>query len=90
MLIFKADKDLKELEKFGFKPKYSENTGEIIAYEKIGKSFDGVRVKKEIEQKKIRIIKRPIKEIWEIARYSEYFDIETVYDLTKAGLIDKY
>lgn len=32
MLKIKDNVDLKELEKFGLKPKYDEDTGEIIAY----------------------------------------------------------
>ena len=34
MLKIKDNVDLKELEKFGFKPKYNEDTGEVCAYEK--------------------------------------------------------
>lgn len=34
MLKIKDNVDLKELEKFGFKPKYDENTGRIYAYQK--------------------------------------------------------
>ena len=34
MLKIKDDVDLKDLEKYGFKPKYDENTGKICAYEK--------------------------------------------------------
>ena len=34
MLKIKDSVDLKELEKFEFKPKYDENTGKIKAYEK--------------------------------------------------------
>ena len=37
MLKIKDNVDLKELEKFGFKPKYDEDTGKIKAYEKIKK-----------------------------------------------------
>lgn len=37
MSKIRDDVDLKELEKFGFKPKYDENTGKIRAYEKIKK-----------------------------------------------------
>ncbi len=32
MLRIRDDVDLKELEKFGFKPKYDENTGKIYKY----------------------------------------------------------
>ena len=34
MLKIKDNVDLKELEKFGFKAKYDENTGRICAYQK--------------------------------------------------------
>ena len=37
MLKIIDDVDLKELEKFGFKAKYDEDTGEINAYEKVNK-----------------------------------------------------
>ena len=37
MLKIKDDVDLKELKKFGFKPKYDEDTGKINAYEKRNK-----------------------------------------------------
>lgn len=91
MLIFKADKDLKELEKFGFKPKYDINTGEICAYEKIKDVYEGgiiIKRKETTERKAFVICKRA--KYWEVIKYKDYFDIDVLYDLTKAGLIDKY
>ena len=82
--------DLKELEKFGFKPKYDENTGKIKAYEKIKKEekYMGLRVTIEKTKSKIRIFKRTDKE-WRINPYNEYFDEDTLYDLIKADLVEK-
>ena len=37
MLKIRDEVDLKELEKFGFKAKYDEDTGKIKAYEKVNK-----------------------------------------------------
>ena len=37
MLKIKNSVDLKELEKFGFKPKYDEDTGKVCAYQKNAK-----------------------------------------------------
>lgn len=90
MLIFKADKDLKELEKFGFKPRYDVSTGEICAYEKIKDVYEGGTIIKRTEniKKVFTICKR--KKYWEVIKYKDYFDIDVLYDLIKADLIDKY
>ena len=93
MLKIKDDVDLKELEKFGFKPKYDENTGEICSYEKkVEKNeFEGLWVTLQETRSKIRIFrgfqKRNI--IWKINHYNDYFDIDTLYDLIQAGLVEK-
>ena len=62
MLRIKDNVDLKELEKFGFKPKYSETTGELVEYfyvelKETGLSnFMGIfLVKKECEKKQLKI-----------------------------------
>ena len=61
MLKIKDDVDLKELEKFGFKPKYDEDTGELHEYFSVNKDetsadgFLGIGIKKEIKTKKLRI-----------------------------------
>ena len=93
MLKIKDSVDLKELEKFGFKPKYDENTGEICAYEKKVQEneYEGLLVTLQRTKSKIRIFKgfkgRNI--IWKINRYNDYFDIDTLYDLIQAGLVEK-
>ena len=93
MLKIKDDVDLKELEKFGFKPRYDEDTGKIIAYEKKNKKtdFEGLMVSMNKTESKIRIFKAFRKENieWKINRYNEYFDIDTLYDLIKANLVEK-
>lgn len=90
MLKIRDDVDLKELEKYGFKPKYDENTGKIKAYEKINKeeTYMGLRVTIEEIKSKIRIFKRVDKK-WVINSFNDYFDIETLYDLIKADLVVK-
>ena len=58
MLKIKDEVDLKELEKFGFKPKYSEDTGELNEYFYVNKIetgctyFLGINIKKETITKK--------------------------------------
>ena len=93
MLKIKDDVDLKELEKFGFKPKYDEDTGEIIAYEKKKEKieYEGLMVKIEKTQSKIRIFRafRQKNVEWRINRYNDYFDIDTLYDLIKADLVER-
>lgn len=90
MLKIKDGVDLKELEKFGFKPKYDENTGKIDAYEKINKMYDwcGIKIKPKYKETRFRIFKKTEKQ-WQINPYREYFDIDMLYDLIKADLIEK-
>lgn len=93
MLKIKDNVDLKELEKFGFKPKYNEDTGEITAYEKKKEKteYEGLMVKIKETQSKIRIFKgfRKKDMEWRIIKYTDYFDIDTLYDLIKADLVEK-
>ena len=93
MLKIKDDVDLKELEKFGFKPKYDEETGKIRAYEKIKEEkIIGLTITKEKIKSKIRIFKAFIKRNkveWRINVYNDYFDEDTLYDLIQAGLVEK-
>lgn len=90
MLKIRDEVDLKELEKFGFKAKYDEDTGKIKAYEKVNKEEEylGLGVTKEIIKSKIRIFKRTNVE-WRINPYKELFDVDTLYDLIKADLVEK-
>ena len=90
MLKIRDDVDLKELEKFGFKPKYDENTGKIRAYEKIKKEkeYIGLCVAIEKIENRIRIFRKNDKE-WRINPLIDYFDVDTLYDLIKANLVVK-
>lgn len=90
MLKIRDDVNLKELEKFGLKPKYDENTGKIRAYEKIKKEqeYIGLCVTIETIKNRIRIFRKNDKE-WRINPFVDYFDVDTLYDLIKANLIVK-
>ena len=91
-LRIKDNVDLKELEKFGFKPKYNEDTGEVCAYEKKIEKYECGLVISVMETKSlIRIFKFPKKRKneWRINPYKSYFDIDTLYDLIKADLVEK-
>ena len=92
MLKIKDDVDLKELEKFGFKPKYNENTGEICAYQKkCEKDVGGLLITITETISLIRIFRAfRMKNVeWRINQYNNYFDIDTLYDLIQAGLVEK-
>lgn len=90
MLKIRDNVDLKKLEKFGFKPKYDEDTGKIKAYEKVKKEeeYIALGVTRTIIKGKIRIFRRTDIE-WRINPYNEYFDVDTLYDLIKADLVEK-
>ena len=102
MLKIKNDVDLKELEKFGFKPKYDEDTGEITRYvckKDTYKFMNGLKEKKieleTIEIRRVETIKDygdffKQKEIsyWEI-RQLEFDTTDIIYDLIKADLVEK-
>lgn len=84
--------DLKELEKFGFKAKYNEDTGRICAYQKkCEKDVGGLLITITETTSLIRIYKafKGRNEVWRINSYNDYFDIETLYDLIKAGIVEK-
>lgn len=62
MLKIKDNVDLKELEKFGFMPKYSEKNGELVEYFHVDLKESGLSMgfgisirKKDISTKKLRI-----------------------------------
>ena len=90
MLKLKDGVNLEELEKFGFKPKYDEDTGKIIAYVKWikEKEYEGLNIKLEKTKSKIRIFRRSDTD-WRINAYHDWFDIDTLYDLIKANLVEK-
>lgn len=82
MLKIKDNVDLKELEKFGFKAKYNEDTGKIKSY--------------AYENKRIEVANRLIPFWRDYNEYSEinreYYDsdiVELLYDLIQAGLVEK-
>ena len=99
MLKIKDNVDLKELEKFGLKPKYDENTGEINGYSTIGKDdYYYKRILRISKKKKKTLLFRQCKEIYIIDE--DYFirnyrnsddtcDFDTLYDLIKADLVEK-
>lgn len=89
MLKIKDDVNLKELEKFGFKPKYDEDTGEIEAYveENTKITFKRLCINRKNVKSILRIYKKSEK--WSISADSDYFDIDTLYDLITAGLVEK-
>ena len=92
MLKIKDNVDLKELEKFGFKPKYDENTGQICAYQKkCEKDVGGLLVNITEITSLIRIYRafKGKNKIWRINKYNDYFDIDTLYDLIQAGLVEE-
>ena len=93
MLKIKDNVDLKELEKFGFKAKYDENTGNICAYEKkiLKNEYEGLFITLQETKSRIRIYRCYTKKItiWVIQKYNDYFDIDTLYDLIQAGLVEK-
>ena len=53
MLKIKDNVDLKELEKFGFKAKYNEDTGEIKAFEKHTKENEEWRINSLTDRKSV-------------------------------------
>ena len=92
MLKIKDSVDLKELEKFGFKPKYNEDSGKVCAYQKkCEKDVGGLLIAITETTSLIRIYRffkgRNIE--WRINKYNDYFDIDTLYDLIQAGLVEK-
>lgn len=83
--------DPKYLAEFGFKPKYDEDTGEITAWEKLlkEKAYEGLRISLETTKSKIRIFRRRGTKSWMINSYNNWFDIDTLFDLIQAGLVEK-
>lgn len=100
MLKIKDNVDLKELEKFGFKPKYNEDTGELVEYYK-----EYLEPNKEREydyyKETIKFIIKKEKKwftthrsccggTWDIFdKNFGYKIIDLIYDLIQAGLVEK-
>ena len=99
MLKIKDNVDLKELEKFGLRPKYDENTGEIKGYSSLPKSEQFYYRLFSITKIKKKLLFRKYREIYKIDE--EYFvrhtfrsqddtcDFDLLYDLIKADLVEK-
>ncbi len=104
MLKIKDNVDLKELEKFGLKPKYNEDNGKIDRYEKITYDDNGIFYYKF--RRFLRFLKTNKKKM----RFKNYEDMlvlddrvflngtfnrddscdfDLLYDLIQAGLVEK-
>lgn len=90
MLRLKKGTNVEGLLNYGFKPRYDEVTGEIEAYIKTSTEsrFKALVIKRKKNKFIIKIFKRSNIE-WRIIAYSDYFDLDTLYDLITAGLIEK-
>ena len=73
MLKIKDNVDLKELEKYGLKPKYDEDTGEIKGF--IKNCHNNFVISDEF--------------YFYNDYFSRYFDEDLLYDLIKDGLVEK-
>lgn len=92
MLRIKSNVDLKKLEEFGFKAKYDEDTGKVCAYQKkCEKDVGGLLISITETKSLIRIYRAFTRKNaeWRINKYNDYFDIDTLYDLIQAGLVEK-
>lgn len=96
MLKIKEDVNLKELEKFGFKPKYDENTGELIEMYRICGDYAGATITLKDNFNSTR----KYKNFWHIFSHNRRItdhgylsltidDYEVLYDLILAGLVEK-
>ena len=88
MLKIKNNVDLKELEKFGFKAKYDEDTGKIYKYiyeyEFCGTKKVTVEIRKDFYmQGQYDCI-----EYWKV-ELIEFEGMDKLYDLIQAGLVEK-
>lgn len=87
MLKIRDNVDIKELEKFGFKPLYNEETGEICKYIKPCEFCFGI-IKKDT--KIFKIFKYSTNWIIDNHNMNEFNSLDTLYDLIQEGLIKKY
>ena len=93
VLRIKDNVDLKELEKLGFKPKYSEETGELIEYFFVDLKETGIQdflgifiVKKDYRG--VPLINE--NKIWAFDNYKySCTALDKLYDLIKADLVEK-
>jgi len=93
MLKLRDDVQAARLCELGFKPKYDENTGKIIAYVKIGEESEyiglTVILTRIISRIKLFNVTFGNSTGWVVDKYDEYFDIDTLYDLIQLGWIEK-
>lgn len=99
MLKIKDDVPIEELEKFGFAFIYDQFTGEKTdAFKSSGKTFEifGLHFFKKQKIIEIPFYKKSNRWIiddnilWGLSRYHTYdFDFDTLYDLIKAGFVEK-
>ena len=97
MLKIKDDVDLKELEKFGFKPNYDEDTGELKEYYKeYLTNLDGYRYSETIRFYIIKSTKLFSTKCiccggtWDVFHDEfGYKIIDLIYDLIQANLVEK-
>ena len=84
MLKIKDNIDLKELEKFGFKQKYNEDTGKAEKYIKDNKGIT-ITIYNEVKEILIDIYFLPPE-----ASQEDFIEFGTLlYDLIQAGLVEK-
>lgn len=93
-LMIKEGVNIDILKKYGFKPKYDENTGEITIYLKTTPdNVKEIRFERiEEKKKRIRFFKRRMNGTYRFILSdwdTEYLDIYTLYDLIQAGLVEK-
>ena len=94
MLKIKDNVDLKELEKYGFKSKYDEDTGKIAYIEKTcGRHgwYGGTLNKIFFRKKKFKFRKIDLNvmdlQVDDVYYFEDIYD--TLYDLIKDGLVEK-
>ena len=87
MLRIRDDVDIKELEKFGFEPRYDEETGEISHYVIPYRNCFEIRKKKKI---RFRVSKHG-GTTWLFDNYgiTNPDKLDVLYDLIQAGLVEK-
>ena len=79
MLKIKSDIDLKELEKYGFKRKFDENTGELWKYQCLHFQFVYVVIRTRELNLSISYLDNENEE--------EFYNL--IFDLIKDGLVEK-
>ena len=97
MLKIKDNVDLKELEKFGFNPKYDVDTGKLVEMYRISGDRKGTTLKYEDNFNG----KHDYRDFWHIFTWNrricnhgyslnlDITDYEILYDLIKADLVEK-